>query len=330
MSFAHMKSMINAVGGTVRGSKIHDGKLLMQNQLMTDPSYRENFFLWKYGVSKEDYKHIDIKLFNEKYSAVEGYTVNFNCLTDDRPLIGDILYDAETELYWIVYQSYNRDKILADGLLKRLNIWLKWQDKDGKIHEYPAYDTNTTQYNSGVSGSEEIQLGSAQHVLLLTADDNTIQIDHGQRAFIDRNTINPTVYVVTQNDTTTLQYETGIVKLTFSEDELKPDVDRIDLWICDYREVKPKQDIEISYSGSPTVRIGMSKVFTASDNTAVFSTELDEELSSVITLSNMGDGRCTISALIAQRAVGKSFVLTATGSNGATGTLEVVVVGGVD
>ena len=327
MSFTHMKTMINAVGGTIRGTKIHDGQVLMTNQLMTDPSYRDSYRDWEFG--KDVLKTLAIKLYDEKTSNVEGVTVKFNCLIDDKPLIGEVLYNTVKNEYWLVTQSYDRDNILADGTLRKVNYWLKWQNSDGDILEYPACDMNTTQYNSGEAGNEQIQIGSAQHVFYMPADENTILIDHGLRAFIDRNTVKPTVYRVTQNDTTTLSFEKGIVKVTFSEDEFKLGVDRIDLWLCDYKEPKPQQDIEITYIGSPTVRVGMSKTFTASYNAVAWETICGDDVRSCITLTDKGDGVCDITATIKQRIIGKSFILRATADNGNVGEITVTVTGGV-
>ena len=329
MSFAHMKTMIDVVGGTVRGTKIHDGQLLMQNQLATDPSYCDGFYFWQFGVDKSEFSPLAIKLYKEKFSNVEGVTVSYNCLIDDKPLVGDVLYDSEKNEYWLVTQSYDRDNILADGLLRKINGWLKWQNADGDIFEYPICDMNTTQYNSGESGNEQIQIGSAQHVLYMTADDNTILIDHGLRVFLDRNTVKPTVYKVTQNDTTTLNFEKGIVKVTVSEDEFKNGVDRIDLWLCDYKEPNVPQDVEITYIGPSTVRVGMTKTFTASDNTAVFSADLDDDIASSIMVNDKGNGVCDISATMTQRIIGRSFTLTATAESGNAGEITVTITGGV-
>lgn len=329
MSFSHMQTMINVLGGTIRGAKIRDGQILMKDQLQSDPSYRDNFYKWQFGVDKSQHEQIPIKLYKEKFSNVEGVTVSYNSLIEDKLLIGDVIYDRDKEEYWLVTQSYNRDDILADGLLRKINNWLKWQNAEGDIFEYPTCAMNTTQYNSGEAGNEQIQLGSAQHVLFLPADVNTIMIDHGLRIFLDRNVTNPTVYKVTQNDTSSLNFEKGIVKVTVSEDEFKNGVDRIDLWLCDYKEPTTPQSVTITYSGQPTVRVGMAKTFTASDSTAVFSANLDTDIASSVTLQNKGNGICDISVALNQRIIGKSFELKATAESGDTGEIAVTITGGV-
>ena len=66
-------------------------------------------------------------------------------------------------------------------------------------------------------------------------DENTVVLSTPQRFFLDRNTINPTSFIVTQNDTTSLAIgKKGIVRVTLYECERNNDTDRIDLGICDY------------------------------------------------------------------------------------------------
>ena len=55
-----MKMLIDNKGGNTRQSKINDGKLLMNNQLMTDPSYNPNMVFWQFGVDLSDLESVPI------------------------------------------------------------------------------------------------------------------------------------------------------------------------------------------------------------------------------------------------------------------------------
>ena len=50
--------------------------------------------------------------------------------------------------------------MLAENLLCVIGF-LKWQNENGEILEYPCNDINSTQYNSGESGDKTMTLGSA-------------------------------------------------------------------------------------------------------------------------------------------------------------------------
>lgn len=328
MSFAKMKSFIDLQGGSVRKAKIKDGQRLMYNQLKTDPSYQEEFFLWEFG--KDEDINVPIKTFNEKHSEAAGFTRQFNCLICDRLEIGDVLHDQKEDLYWIVYESYNRDDILCAGLLKRLNVWIRWQDSEGNIYDYPAFDINSTQYNSGTTESNTMVLGTTQHQLTITADENTIALMRDKRFFLDRNKVNPTVFKISQNDTTAYEYDKGILKITLAEDEYNSDTDSIENWICDYFEkVDPViQSVEITYAGEPVIRVGGRKTF----NTTVpvtFSLENDTVLDGKLTLTVVSDTQCKVSVVSDQRIINETFKVVATDGSGNKGEVEIEITGGV-
>lgn len=262
MSFNHMKKYMTSNGLTMRQAKIIDGQRLMADQLMKDPSYKDSFIQWKFGVPIEESDVIPIKTFDEKLSNNYGITLSFNALCDIPIVIGDMLYDTKSQTYWLCVESYDRDEIHSAGKLTRCNQFLKWQDEKGNIYEYPVYDTNATQYNSGVQSTQMITIGSAQHSVWITADENTLMLDHDKRFFLDRNTVNPTVYKLTQNDTTTFSYDNGYLKLMMTEHQYNAETDSIEDWICDYIEPSDN-DFDITYSGKPTIRVGGKKTFTA-------------------------------------------------------------------
>lgn len=328
MSFANMKLRMDNRGADIRHRKIKDGQRLMYNQLKTDPSYQEEFFLWEFG--KDEEINVPIKTFNEKHSEAAGFTRQFNCLICDRLEIGDVLHDQKEDLYWIVYESYNRDDILCAGLLKRLNVWIRWQDDEGNIYDYPAFDINSTQYNSGTTESNTMVLGTTQHQLTITADENTIALMRDKRFFLDRNKVNPTVFKISQNDTTAYEYDKGILKITLAEDEYNSDTDSIENWICDYFEkVDPViQSVEITYAGEPIIRVGGRKTF----NTAVsvtFSLENDTVLEGKLTLTVVNDTQCKVSVASDQRIINETFKVIAIDDDGNKGEVEIEISGGV-
>lgn len=323
-----MRSRMKLDGNSIRQSKINDAKRLMENQLETDPSYNEYFVVWEYGVDIDNFVEQPIKLYNRKYSSANGYTVQFETLIDRTIPIGTVLYDTDEQIYYLCTESFNKDKILNNGKLTRCNNFLRWQDDSGKIFEYPVFDINSTQYNSGVQGDKVMTLGSTQHMLTITADENTIALEHDKRFFSDRNTKHPTVFKLTQNDTTALNYDKGLLHLTITEDEYNPNTDSIENWLCDYIKPKTNQPIEITYTGNSIIRIGGSaKTFTA-NTTENVTWSVDNDFNGNISLIP-NSNTCKIKCVFNEDIVNQTFTLSCTDKNKNIGMVEITITGGV-
>nr|DAG25474.1 MAG TPA: head closure knob [Caudoviricetes sp.] len=315
-------------GNSICQSKINDAKILMKNQLETDPSYNEYFVIWEHDVDADYFVEQPIKLYNRKYSSANGYTVQFETLIGKTIPIGTVLYDTDEQIYYLCTESFNKDKILNNGKLTRCNNFLKWQDSSGKIFEYPVFDINSTQYNSGVQGDKVMTLGSTQHMLTITADENTIALDHDKRFFNDRNTKSPTVFKLTQNDTTALNYDKGLLHITITEDEYDPKTDSIENWLCDYIKPNSPTPIEIIYTGKPVIRIGGSaKTFTA--NTAEdVAWAIDDNFNGTVSVVSNGN-TCKVKCAFNEDIVNQTFTLSCTDESGNIGTVEIAITGGV-
>ena len=315
-----MKMLIDNKGGNTRQSKINDGKLLMNNQLMADPSYNPNMVFWQFGIGMDDLEPVPIKTFNEKYSAANGVNLQFDALIDSPIVIGDLLYDKNRDIHWICIESYNRDEILCAGKLVRCNYIMKWQDDDKNIFEYPVFEINSTQYNSGEFGDKTMTLGGSQHLITAIADKNTIALNNGQRFFWDRNTINPTVFKLTQNDTTAMNYDKGLVKITVTEDQYNPKTDSIENWLCDYFQTS---NITITYSGNPTIRVGGIKTLKV-DTTETVAWSVESDIgATIIPNGNSVKVKCANNI----DYVGKTITVKATVGN-SVGECLLTVIGG--
>lgn len=225
-------------GGSLRNEKIRNSQLLLEEVFADDPSFTPGIYFWEHGV--KDYsnkKTVGIRIYKRMFSAANGNTMKFQTLIDSPVVVGDVLYSSDDDEYMICTESFKIDGIHWQGKLTLCNWILKWQNKNGDILEYPCYDTNATQYNSGEQANKQFTIGSSQHRITLPYDENTVILSSPQRFFLDRNTENPTSYQVTQNDTTTYNYGTkGIVNVMVFECANNHEADRIDLGVCDYFE----------------------------------------------------------------------------------------------
>lgn len=222
---------------------------------------------------------IDLNINRQTKSEVSGYQKEFTSLITAPVQHGDTFYNEDEGLYWICTEVMCKSGLYYDGKLTRCNNILKWQDENKHIFEYPVFDINSTQYNSGEFGDKTMTLGSSQHLLTIVADENTIALNHGHRFFWDRNTVDPTVFKLTQNDTTAVNYDRGIVKLTVTEDQYNPKTDSIENWLCDYFKVST---ITITYSGNPTIRVGGTKTLNV-DTTETVTWSVESDIGATIT-----------------------------------------------
>lgn len=233
-------------GGSLRSEYIHSTRELLEETFADDPSYQLGIYFWRLGL--KEYKHespIGIRLYGRSFSAANGVTVKFQTLYNTPVVVGDVVYDTKEDEYLICTEAFNIDDIHFKGKFTLCNWMLKWQKKDGTILEYPCYDMNSTQYNSGEQYNRNFTIESSQHMLTLPCDENTVELCTPQRFYLDKATVNPNTYIVTQNDTTSYNYgKKGLVKVTVFAHPEDRATDRPDLGICDYIDVNENNTIE--------------------------------------------------------------------------------------
>ena len=238
-SLNRFKKKMSLSGGSLREESIFYTRELLKETFADDPSFTNNIYFWKLGL--KEYRNespIGIRLFGRTFSAANGITVKFQSLYNTPIVVGDVIYDSKEDEYLICTESFNIDDINYKGKFTLCNWMLKWQKKDGTILEYPCYDMNSTQYNSGEQSNAHFTIGSSQHMITLPSDENTVALSNPQRFYLDKNMDNPTSFIVTQNDTTSHNYgKKGLVKVTVYEHPSNPETDDPKLGICDYIDV---------------------------------------------------------------------------------------------
>lgn len=235
-------------GNNLKGELIRNSRKLIEEVFKDDPSHKR-VFVWRLGLlNPEDYENeptIDIRFYGRKYSVSDGMTVKFQTCMNTPIEVGDVLYDIQLNLYLMCIESFDIDETHFQGKLCYCNWILKWQNEFGDILEYPCYDSNSTQYNSGESTNKQFTIGSSQHAIRLPCDGNTCNLSSPKRFYLDKAAKNPTSFVLTQNDTTSYNYgKKGIVKLTLLESLEDSETDRPDLGICDYIDKKEQGSSE--------------------------------------------------------------------------------------
>lgn len=235
-SLDRFKTKMSYSGSSLRNEYILNSRNILQETFSDDASFTFGIYFWELGIKTyNDKEQIGIRIFDRKFSSANGVTMKFQTLYDTPIIVGDIVYDSNKDEYLICTESFDINSVHWQGKFTLCNWILKWQNESGKILEYPCYDMNATQYNSGEQSNYLFTIGSSQHMITLPCDENTVGLNTPQRFYLDKNTINPTSYQVTQNDTTSYNYgKKGLVKVTVMEYPNNHETDRPDLGICDY------------------------------------------------------------------------------------------------
>lgn len=240
------KKKMELSGGSLRNEHLIDSKRIVRETFEDDTSYTLGLYMWKHGLkdySKEE--QLPIRLYSRKFSTANGELVNFQTEINHPIVVGDIVYNSAYNEYMICTEVVNLNEIVYEGKFTICNWILKWQNKDGKILEYPCQDMNSTQYNSGETANRTFTIGSSQHMLTLPCDENTVILESPQRFYLDKSPIKPTSFIVTQNDNTSYNYGTkGLIKLTVTQFVGVQEKDRPDLGLCDYIDISNNDTTE--------------------------------------------------------------------------------------
>lgn len=240
---------------------------------------------------------------------------------------GDYVYHKQSKRYYLAVGLSDNNKMYEKCILYYCNWNLKFiSPLTRKLVIYPICDLNSTQYNSGVTEKSQVRIGTAQHLIYIPYNEETVLVDHDRRFIIDKNTIKPTVYKLTQVDSVSSNYgNKGVLKWTVSEDALNLQTDNVELMVADYDiavSTTPEEsnDDTLNYKivGADYIKCGGSKRLYKVESTN------DEEISvvwSVDDLINKGVEYSVFENEITiycdkTTSIGSHFVISATDSNG--------------
>lgn len=241
---------------------------------------------------------------------------------------------------WLIVSCDWDKEVYTYGKAQQCNYLLKWQNADAEVIERWSVVLSASKYNNGQLYNNVIVVGSNQLMVYLPNDSETLKLGSNKRVMVDFNTDTPKCYDVTRVDTVTMSYDgiaeptyngKGCILLVLTETEINPDVDRIDLMLCDYinpNDIPHPSPINITYSGSPSIRIGGRKTFTAeTENEVVFSLIHSALLDGKLTMEQTGN-KCVVKCANDSALVGATFKVEVAGG-GARSELLVDVIGAV-
>ena len=180
------------------------------------------------------------RIFDRKFIDTYHHKIIVETIQDkDWIECGDYLeYDG---MVWLCLNSYSFHNLYCCATFMSCDWQIYWIDENGELKRQYVVDQNNTQYNSGETGNSTMTLGSAQHMLKMQCNDDTILLDSPMRFAIDKNVKKPTCYKVTQNDNSAYNYGKGLCCVTVTETQFNNRTDKLitledgkKVWVCDY------------------------------------------------------------------------------------------------
>ena len=218
------------------------------------------------------------RIFDRKFIDTFHHKITVETILDkDWIECGDYLeYEG---MVWLCLNSYSFHKLYCRATFMSCDWKIYWINENGELKSQYVIDQNSTQYNSGETSNSTMTLGSAQHMLKMQCNDDTIILDSPMRFAIDKNIKKPTCYKVTQNDNTAYNYGKGLCCVTVTETPLNTESDKLitlddgtQVWICDYVEVTPlpptppepdeTTDLRCMITGNTNLKNGYRRTYT--------------------------------------------------------------------
>ena len=271
MSLQLMKERIKHSGSSAREEMIIDGQNLLKEDLEHDSSYSPTMYFWNPVLACDD-KPAKVRIYNRKYSSLNGNYQHFLTTYDNPIKIGDYLHDRKDDTYWLIYNSFNVNDVHYEGKMIQCNYLLKWQLSTGRIIQRWANIVTASKYDDGENGNSTIVLSTNNYAILIGYCEEGFELE-GKRVFIDMKSINPTkVFKITRSDDVLYNAGNMGALLSFIGDkvEFNPGKDNQELRICDYIDpLSPPPpvpdettDLLAVISGDSELHIGFSNTYS--------------------------------------------------------------------
>lgn len=219
---------------------------------MLSEKERQIRFLYDQAMDREDDVFLNgnqfvksPRIFDRKFVDTIHHKITVETILDkDWIECGDYL--EYENMMWLCLNSYSFHKLYCRATFMSCDWKIYWIDGNGELKSQYVIDQNSTQYNSGETGNSTMTLGSAQHMLKMQCNDDTVLLDSPGRFAIDKNIKKPTCYKVTQNDNSAYNYGKGLCCVTVTETPFNDSTDKLitledgkKVWVCDYRKNTP-------------------------------------------------------------------------------------------
>lgn len=237
MSLQLMRERVKHSGSTAREEMIIDGQNLLKEELEHDSSYSPTMYFWNPVLCCDD-RPAKVRIYNRKYSSLNGNYQNFLTTYDNPIKIGEYLHDTKDNTYWLIYNSFNVNDVHYEGKMIQCNYLLRWQLASGEIIERHSNIVSASKYDVGETGNSTLVLSSNNYTILIGYCEEGFELE-GKRVFIDMKPTKPTkVFKITRSDD--VLYNSGnmgsLLSFIADKTEFNPNDDNQELRICDYNK----------------------------------------------------------------------------------------------
>ena len=275
------KLRMAALGSYEGESRRRNAQKIMDASWMRDPATKPVYVKWVDSglpdVNDGDevlYAKYNIKSYHNITGDEIAYLLQFR-LEDlkNRP---DIKVGSYVQIYnelngpewWIITHLDDRTMFRQFSILKCLHVyrWVGRENGQRKIYECLGAPRNQSSYNSGVWLDYTFQVPENQHIAVLPTNNDTRTIGYDCRFLLsDPNRRPPLAWQVSKIMSS---FNGDITRFTMTQEQFNPATDNADEMIANYwdssSDLEPTNsvytvsvsDLEITYSGNPTVRAG--------------------------------------------------------------------------
>jgi hypothetical protein len=170
--------------------------------------------------------------------------------------------------WWLIWHYDDRPQFRQFSILKCTWVykWTSFKDGHRIVHQCLGVTRNQNNYNSGCWLDYTFEVVEQQHVMLMPSNDDTNILTYNTRLLVSNvGRYPPIAWKISKVQPSVVN---DTVRFTMTQEQYNAAVDDAEHMIADYRKsyVEPElpeleeaptvSDLEITYSGKPTVRAG--------------------------------------------------------------------------
>ena len=275
------RNRMAALGSYEGESRRRNAQKIMDASWMRDAATKPVYVKWVDSglpiVDDDDYlvyAKFNIKSYHNITGDEVAYLLQFR-LEDikDNPNIkvGSYVYipnEMGDYEWWLIWHLDDRTQFRQYSILKCTWAykWTSFKDGHRVIHQCLGVTRNQNNYNSGCWLDYTFEIVEQQHVMLMPSNNDTNMLTYNTRLLVSNEGRYPPIAWKISKVQPSVVNDT--VRFTMTQEQYNASTDNVELMIADYKksyvepehieveEIPTVSDLEITYSGKPTVRAG--------------------------------------------------------------------------
>lgn len=275
------RNRMAALGSYEGESRRRNAQKIMDVSWMRDAATKPVYVKWVQSglpiVDDDDepvYAKFNVKSYHNITGDEVAYLLQFR-LEDikDNPDIKvgsyvQIPNEMDEMEWWLIWHLDDRTQFKQFSILKCTYVykWTSFKDGHRVIHQCLGVTRNQNNYNSGCWLDYTFEVVEQQHVMMMPSNDDTNILTYNTRMLVsNEGRYPPIAWKISKVQPSVVN---DSVRFTMTQEQFNAATDNAELMIADYRKsyVEPEHieseeiptisDLEITYSGKPTVRAG--------------------------------------------------------------------------